>query len=318
MEKVQLGKSAIEIYPIVLGGNVFGWTINEKTSFDVLDAFVSSGFDFVDTADTYSYWHPGNKGGESETIIGNWLKQRKNRDKVIIATKVGGENWIHSRNIKKKYILKTVEESLSRLQTDYIDLYQTHWDDDITPVEETLSAYQQLIEQGKVRVIGASNLSPERLLESLKVSESANLPRYESFQPCYNLYDREDYETLYANICAENNLSVICYYSLASGFLTGKYRSMEDIQHATSARAEGIKNYLTERGYNILRALDKIAKEYHTSQATIALAWLISKPSVTAPIASATTLKQLKAITDAANIQLSQETIEILDNASKW
>ncbi len=316
MEKKKLGKSNIEVYPIAFGGNVFGWTINEKISFELLDAFVSSGFNFIDTADAYSYWVPGNKGGESETIIGNWLKQRGGRDKIVIATKVGGETREHGKNLTKKYIIKTAEESLSRLQTDYIDLYQTHWDDNITPVEETLSAYEQLIKEGKVLAVGASNLSPERLIESLRASEQSDLPRYESFQPCYNLYDREDYETLYEKICVENNLGVICYYSLASGFLTGKYRSLEDIHHSTSARAEGIKNYLTERGYAILRGLDKIAKEYHTSQATIALAWLMSKPSITAPIASATTPKQLKAITDALDIHLSEEAVKFLDNIS--
>jgi aryl-alcohol dehydrogenase-like predicted oxidoreductase len=315
MNKRQLGKSGIYVAPLTLGGNVFGWTIDEKTSFTILDAFTASGLNFIDTADVYSKWVPGNKGGESETIIGKWLKQSGKRDQVIIATKVGADMG-QGKNLTKKYILKEAEASLLRLQTDYIDLYQTHWDDDITPVAETLEAYAQLIKEGKVKAIGASNLSPERLKASLETSEKEGYPKYQTFQPEYNLYARQGFEKELEAICLENHLGVISYYSLASGFLTGKYRSEADLNK--SARGAGIKQYLNERGFNILDALDTISRQYHSTPASVALAWLIARPSVTAPIASATTLTQVDALVKATELQLSGEAIDLLNEASAW
>jgi aryl-alcohol dehydrogenase-like predicted oxidoreductase len=314
MEKRRLGNSELEIAPFVLGGNVFGWTIDEKISFTVLDAFVEAGFNFIDTADSYSTWKAGNKGGESETIIGNWMKSRNNRHQVLIATKVGSDMG-QGKNLKKKYILEEVEASLKRLQTDHIDLYQSHWDDLNTPVEEPLEAYQQLIQQGKVRVIGASNFLRERLSEALKASANG-LPRYHTFQPRYNLYDREEFEKEYEQICLNENLGVIPYYGLASGFLTGKYRSENDL--SKSARGEGVRKYLTSRGFRILDALDNIAKQYDTTSAAIALAWLIATPAITAPIASATSAEQLHELTKAAEIKLDKEAMEKLTKASAY
>ncbi|MFD1630310.1 aldo/keto reductase [Pseudopedobacter beijingensis] len=313
MEKRELGQSGIKVAPIVFGGNVFGWTIDEKKSFEILDAFVAAGFDFIDTADTYSYWVDGNTGGESETIIGNWLHSRKNRDKVVIATKVGSENRSHGRDISKAYILKTVEESLKRLKTDYIDLYQTHWDDDKTPVEETLSAYEQLIREGKIRTIGASNLSAERMKASLLAADSG-LPKYQTFQPHYNLYARETYEKELMPVCVENNISSITYFSLESGFLTGKYRTASDF--VKSVRGGGMAKYFNNRGFAILDALDEIAKKHQTQPATIALAWLLQRPSVAAPIVSATSVQQLESIIKAPSVVLDAEDIARLDKSS--
>jgi len=318
MQKRELGKSGITVAPITFGGNVFGWTIDEKKSFEILDAFTAAGFDFIDTADVYSHWVPGNHGGESETIIGNWVKLRGNRDKIIIATKVGAGNNNHGRNLTKKYILQTVEESLKRLQTDYIDLYQTHWDDDVTPVEETLDAYSVLIKAGKVRAIGASNLSPQRLYASLEARKKFGLPRYETFQPLYNLYDREPFEKELEAITVANNISVINYYSLASGFLTGKYRNEKDTQTVASARAQGVKKYLNARGLSILHALDKVSEKYNAELATVALAWLLARPSVTAPIASATNTHQLSALVKAVDLILTKDDIAVLNEASAW
>ena len=314
MEKRKLGNSGLETLPFALGGNVFGWTIDEKTSFKILDSFIGSGFSLVDTANVYSLWKPGNKGGESETIIGNWLKQNPhNRNKIIIATKVGGDMG-SGKNLKKNYILKEAEESLRRLQTDYIDLYQSHWDDITTPVDETLEAYAQLIKEGKVRAIGASNFSKERLIDALKASSEKGLPRYETFQPRYNLYDREEFEKQYQQLCIQENLAVIPYYGLASGFLSGKYRSKNDL--AKSARGSGVEKYLTPRGFNILNALDKIAEKYHVQQATISLAWLKDRPGITAPIASATSTLQLRELIKAVEITLDEESLKLLNQAS--
>jgi aryl-alcohol dehydrogenase-like predicted oxidoreductase len=276
----------------------------------VLDAFLGSSFSFIDTADVYSNWFPGNKGGESEMIIGNWMKKRGNRNQVILATKAGGDMG-EGKNLKKNYILKAVEASLKRLQTDYIDLYQSHWDDTSLPVEEPLMAYEQLIRAGKVRVIGASNFSSERLKAAIETSEKNNLPRYESFQPLYNLYDREDFEKSYSKICLDHNIGVIPYYGLASGFLSGKYRSENDL--SKSARGGGVKKYLTEKGFRILNALDEVSKRYAVSQATIALAWLMAQPAVTAPISSATSIEQLQELTQAVEIKLDEESIKILN-----
>lgn len=315
MEKRTLGKSGIEVAPLAFGGNVFGWTIDEKKSFSLLDAFVASGFNLVDTADVYSRWAPGNKGGESETIIGNWIKQRNNRSSIIIATKVGADMG-NGKNNSKKYILESVEGSLKRLQTDYIDLYQTHYDDEVTAVEETTEAYAQLVKEGKVRAIGTSNMSAERLLKSLEASKAHNYPRYETLQPLYNLYDRQKFEEEYESICLEHNISVLNYYALASGFLTGKYRSEDDL--GKSSRGGGIKKYLTKRGFAILDALDTVSKEFNTTQASVAIAWLLAKPAVTAPIASATSTEQLETLINGINLKLTKEAVEQLDKASDW
>jgi aryl-alcohol dehydrogenase-like predicted oxidoreductase len=313
MEKRTLGKTDLNIAPIVFGGNVFGWTIDEQKSFEILNQFIESGFNFIDTADVYSRWVPGNKGGESETIIGNWLKKHNKRHDVIIATKVGSDMG-QGKSLKKDYIINQVEHSLSRLQTDYIDLYFSHYDDENTPVEETLSAYETLIKAGKVRWIGASNFSAERLKESLIYSTQHSLPRYEVYQPGYNLYDRKEFEQEHEKICLDYGLGVVTYYSLASGFLTGKYRSEDDLKK--SQRGGGVKRFLNERGFRILSALDQVAEKYGIEPASVALAWLIYHPSITAPIASVTDLSQLKSFTEAANLKLSPEDISLLDKAS--
>jgi aryl-alcohol dehydrogenase-like predicted oxidoreductase len=316
MEKRQLGASDLHVYPITFGGNVFGWTIDQKTSFEILDAFTGAGFNFIDTADVYSRWKTGNKGGESEVIIGNWLKKNNNRDSVIIATKVGSDMGDGKKGLKKKYILQAAEDSLKRLQTDYIDLYQTHFDDEGTPVQETLEAYDQLIKEGKVRYIGASNMSPERLKESLEVAALNSLPQYQTFQPHYNLYEREPFENGLEPLCLGNSLGVINYYSLASGFLTGKYRSKDDL--GQSPRGGGVEKYLDDRGFKILAALDNVAEKYSTTPATVALAWLIHRPSVTAPIVSATSLKQLQDIIAAPDLPITAPEIAFLTSESAW
>jgi len=315
MEKRQLGNSGIEVAPLAFGGNVFGWTIDEPTSFKLLDAFVDTGFNLIDTADSYSRWKEGNHGGESETIIGNWMKQRGNRDKVIIATKVGSDMG-EGKSLKKNYIFKAVEDSLKRLQTDHIDLYQSHFDDLSTPVEETMDAYAELVKQGKVKAIGASNLSIERLKQSVEYSESKGLPRYETLQPLYNLYDREGFEKELQPFSLQNNIGVINYYSLASGFLTGKYRSENDL--SKSARGGGVKKYLNDRGFKILQALDEVAKRYNTKPATISLAWLMAQPAIAAPIASATNTEQLNDLIASANLKLDKEAIDVLNKASRY
>ncbi|GGH07304.1 aldo/keto reductase [Mucilaginibacter phyllosphaerae] len=316
MEKRALGKSGIEVMPFCFGGNVFGWTADEKTSFALLDGFVDAGFNFVDTADVYSKWAPGNTGGESETIIGNWLKQGGKRDKVILATKVGKPMGDDKKGLSKTYITQAVEASLSRLKTDYIDLYQSHDDDKNTPLAETMEAFDSLIKQGKVRAIGASNFSAGRFREALAVSENNGFARYETLQPEYNLYDREGYESQYESLCRENNIGVITYYSLASGFLSGKYRSEDDLDK--SKRGGGIKKYLNGRGYKILAALDKVAGEYHSTPASVALAWVMARPGITAPIASATSTSQLNHLAKAAQLNLSADAVELLTTASNY
>jgi aryl-alcohol dehydrogenase-like predicted oxidoreductase len=316
MQKRQLGNSGLAVAPLTFGGNVFGWTVDEPTSFQLLDAFVGAGFDFIDTADFYSRWAPGNQGGESETIIGRWLRERGNRDRVIIATKVGLEMGGDKKGLSKSYIMRAAEDSLTRLQTDYIDLYQSHLDDAETPLEETLEAFARLVEQGKVRAIGASNYKGERLAEALAVSREHGFPRYESLQPNYNLYDRAEYETDLEPVCLENGIGVISYYSLASGFLTGKYRSEADL--SKSPRGRGVKAYLNERGFRILRALDEVSESYHSTPARVALAWLIARPSITAPIASATSLAQLDDLVAATRLRLDQSAIEKLNQASAY
>jgi aryl-alcohol dehydrogenase-like predicted oxidoreductase len=313
MKKRKLGNSELELAPLALGGNVFGWNLDEPASFQVLDAFVAAGFNFVDTADMYSTWKPGNKGGESETILGNWMKKSGNRKKVLIATKVGMDMGPGMKGLSKNYILRAAEASLRRLQTDYIDLYQAHTDDATVPLQETLEAFGQLVKQGKVRAMGASNYSAPRLSEALDVSKNHGLPRYESLQPLYNLYDA-DYQATLEPVCRENGIGVIPYYSLASGFLTGKYRSEADL--AKSARGGGVKKYLNARGFRILEALDQTAKKYNSTPAKISLAWLLTRPTVTAPIASATNVAQLQELLDASNLNLDRESVEMLDQAS--
>lgn len=316
MNKRQLGNTDLHFAPLVFGGNVLGWTIDETQSFEVLDAFADAGLTFIDTADVYSRWGEGNVGGESETVLGNWMKQRSNRNKVIIATKVGGDMGQGRKDISKAYILKEVEASLKRLQTDYIDLYQTHWDDDTTPVEETLEAYTQLIKEGKVRYIGASNLSVARLKASLKASAENGLARYESFQPEYNLYAREGFEKEMQQVCIENNLGVITYFSLASGFLTGKYR--EQIDKNKSIRGGSMDKYMNDRGFRILDALDEVAQEHNAAPASVALAWLMERPGVTAPIASATSTDQMKILAAAVHISLTEADMGLLNTASAY
>jgi len=316
MEKRQLGNTDLQVYPIAFGGNVFGWTIDEKKSFEILNGFTNAGFNFIDTADVYSRWAPGNEGGESEKIIGKWMKEKKNRHEIILTTKVGSDMGNGKKGLKKEYVLKAVEDSLKRLQTDYLDLYQTHFDDLETPVEETLEAYGILVKQGKIRWIGASNMSVERLKESLVVSAEKGFPSYETFQPHYNLYQREAFENGLEPVCLGHNLGVITYYSLESGFLTGKYRTKEDL--GKSPRGGGMEKYFNERGFRILEALDVVAKEYNTTPASVALAWLIQRPSVTAPIVSATSLSQLDSIIQAPELDLDANSIALLTANSAW
>lgn len=313
MDRRKLGKSGLDIAPLVFGGNVFGWTADETTSFALLDAFVAAGFNCIDTADVYSRWVPGNKGGESETVIGNWLRARGGRSRVIIATKVGNEMGPGMKGLSKSYIAQAAEASLKRLQTDYIDLYQSHNDDETVPLEETLGAFARLVEQGKVRVIGASNFKGARLTEALQVSRRHRWPRYQSLQPLYNLYDRAEYEKTLEPVCLKEGVGVIPYYSLASGFLTGKYRSQADL--GKSPRGPGVKRYLDQRGARILAALDEVAASLSATPAQVALAWLIARPSVTAPIASATSVAQLNELMAAATLQLDQGAIDRLDRA---
>lgn len=314
MNKRKLGNSGLETLPLALGGNVFGWTADEQTSFALLDAFAAAGFSLIDTADVYSVWVPGHIGGESETVLGKWLKRSGRRHDVLIATKVGMEMSPDKKGLARAYILRSVEDSLKRLQTDYIDLYQSHIDDDKTPLEETLETYARLIEQGKVRAIGASNYNAGRLAEALRVGEQNRYPSYQTLQPLYNLYDRADYETNLEPLCHEKGLGVISYFSLASGFLTGKYRSEDDL--SKSPRGRRTKQYLNERGFRILRALDQTATQLESTPARVALAWLIARPSITAPIASATTLEQLNDLIEATRLELDDSSIQLLNKAS--
>lgn len=288
--------------------------MDEKQSFDILDKFVGGGFNFIDTADTYSWWVNG-KGGQSETIIGNWMKARGNRKEIILATKVGSETKEHGFDVSKKHILKSVDESLSRLQTDYIDLYYTHFDDNKTPIEETLSAYDEIVKAGKVRYIAASKVSPQRLIESFDVAEKNGFPKYVALQPHYNLLVREKFEQDYAPLVEQFDLSVFTYWSLEAGFLTGKYRIEEDF--AKIARGEGLKKYFNDKGKAVLAALDTVAQKHKAEPATVALAWLLANPLVTAPIVSATKESQLKTLLAAPELKLDTEDLERLDNASK-
>ncbi|MEE3652964.1 MULTISPECIES: aldo/keto reductase [unclassified Brenneria] len=313
----ELGRSGIKVPLLTFGGNVFGWTIDQPASFSILDALLEHRLNFIDTADVYSTWVPGNKGGESETIIGNWLKKTGRRDKVIIATKVGKDMGDNKKGLSARYIRQAVEASLQRLQTDYIDLYQSHDDDKETPLEETLATFDALIKEGKVRAIGASNYDAPRLAQALKVSADNHLARYETLQPEYNLYDRQGYEAELEPLAREQGLGVINYYSLASGFLSGKYRQPADA--SKSARGQGVvKQYLNERGKTILEALDSIANIHQATQSQVALAWLIARPGITAPIASATSLEQVNQLADATRLILPPEDIELLNKASAY
>ncbi|HEX7286811.1 MAG TPA: aldo/keto reductase [Candidatus Angelobacter sp.] len=314
MKMRELGRSGINVAPLAFGGNVFGWTADEATSFKLLDAFVDAGFNLIDTADTYSNWASGNKGGESETIIGKWLKRSGKREKVVIASKVGAELTPEKKGLAPQYILREVEESLARLQTDHIDLYQSHRDDANTPVEATLETYAQLIRQGKVRAIGCSNFTAERVAQSLAASRAHGWPRYETMQPNYNLYNRADYETQLEPLALKERLGVIPYFSLASGFLSGKYRSEAEV--AARPRAGMLKKYFNERGMRILQALDQVAAQLGSTPARVAIAWLMARPSITAPIASATSLDQLHELLEATQLELHAADVETLNQAS--
>ena len=315
MRKIKIGHSNLEIAPFNLGGNVFGWTIDEQKSFEILDAFVEAGFNFIDTADMYSYWIDGGPGGQSEATIGKWMQARNNREQMIIATKVGGPTGEHGIDTSRKHILASVEKSLKRLQTDYIDLYYLHYDDEKTPVEETLRAFDELVKSGKVKHIAASNISAERLKESLEFSDKHNISKYQALQPLYNLLERKDYEQNYAPLVEEHGLTVFPYYALASGFLTGKYRSEADFKK--SPRGQGAANYLNEKGLNILNALDQIADKHHTVPATVSLAWLQAMPNIGAPVASATSKNQLTEILESTKLNLDQTDLALLNKVSQ-
>jgi aryl-alcohol dehydrogenase-like predicted oxidoreductase len=314
MEKHKLGRSEISLPPIMFGGNVFGWTADEATSFKLLDACMAAGINAIDTADVYSVWARGHQGGESEIVIGNWLKKRGKRDDVIIATKVGSQMGSGDKGLSRAWIMKEVEASLKRLQTDVIDLYQAHRDDPETPQEETMQAFADLVKAGKVRVLGASNFTAARLKSALEISKEHSWPRYESLQPHYNLVERPAFEAELEPVCQAEGLGVINYYALAAGFLTGKYRSEADLRK--SPRGGGVKKYLNEHGHAVLKALDDIAARHKATPAQVALAWLVARPSVTAPIASATSVEQLQDIIKAAELTLSAADIATLDAAS--
>ena len=314
MEKRRLGRTDLSIAPLVLGGNVFGWTADEKVSFDLLDRFVAGGLNTIDTADSYSRWAAGNSGGESETIIGKWMKARGNRDRVVVVTKVGSDMGQGKRDLSAAYIEKAVEDSLRRLQTDVIDLYLSHWPDNSVPYEETLGAYERLLEQGKIRFAGASNLDASQLEASLRVASQRSLPRYEVLQPEYNLYDRASFDGPLRDLCMREGLGVITYFSLAKGFLSGKYRSESDI--GKSPRGEGIGDYLNPRGFRVLAALDAVSARRSAKPAEVALAWVMAQPGVTAPIASATTPAQMDSLIRAASLELSGDDLTELGAAS--
>src|SRR5579872_1070463 len=314
MEKHKLGRSNISLPPVMFGGNVFGWTADEATSFKLLDTCMDAGLNAIDTSDVYSVWARGHQGGESETVIGNWLKRRGRRDDVIIATKVGAVMGTGEKGLSRAWIMKEVDASLTRLQIDTIDLYQAHRDDPDTPQEETAQAFADLVKQGKVRAIGASNFSAARLKSALEISRKNALPRYESLQPHYNLVERPVYEAELEPLCQAEGLGVINYYALGAGFLTGKYRSEADL--SKSPRGGGVKKYLNDRGLGVLTALDNVAGRHKATPAQVALAWLMARPSVTAPIVSASTLEQLQDILKAAELKLTAQDIQALDRAS--
>jgi aryl-alcohol dehydrogenase-like predicted oxidoreductase len=316
MQSRTLGNSNIQVAPLVLGGNVFGWTIDAEKSFAVLDSFVDRGFNFIDTADVYSRWVSGHHGGESETILGQWFKKSGKREKIVLATKVGMDMGDDKKGLSKRYILEEAEASLKRLQTDHIDLYQSHKDDESTPFEETLEAYHQLIQQGKVRIIGASNYKGNRLTQAIETAQKHNLPVYQTLQPEYNLHARQDYETDLAPVAKKFGLGVIPYFSLASGFLTGKYKSKEDAIGAN--REKMVAKYFDQRGEKILKALDEVSKQANAKPASVALAWLLAQPTITAPIASATSIEQLEDLFAAVDLKLDAAALNKLNQASAY
>lgn len=309
-----LGRSGLQVSPLAFGGNVFGWTVDQATSFQLLDAWVDAGFNFIDTADVYSRWVPGHSGGESETIIGQWLRQTGKRSRVVIATKVGMDMGEGRKGLRPAHIRASVEASLQRLQTDHIDLYQSHQDDPETPIEDVLGTYADLMREGKVRAIGASNYGADRLALALDTSARLGLPRYESLQPLYNLMDRAAYEAELEPLCVKHGLGVINFFALAKGFLSGKYRTIADL--GQSPRGQGCAAYLNDRGLRVLAALDAVALRHQATPARVALAWQIARPSLTAPIASATSLAQLAELVAAAELKLTQEDMAQLDTAS--
>ena len=314
MNKRRIGRSDLHVSPFCFGGNVFGWTADEAMSFRLLDAFVDAGFDFIDTADVYSVWAPGHTGGESETVIGKWLKTSGKRDKIVLATKVGMQMAPDKKGLKPDYVFRAVESSLRRLGTDRIDLYQSHSDDESVAIEETLRTYESLVKAGKVRVIGASNFSAGRLREALDIAERTGLPRYECLQPQYNLVERA-FETDVAPLCLDREVGVITYFSLAAGFLTGKYRSEADLAKSVrGARMAG--KYLDDKGKRVLASLDAVAAAHGATSAQVALAWIMAKPGITAPIASATSPEQLHDLLGAMNLRLSADEVTALDAAS--
>jgi aryl-alcohol dehydrogenase-like predicted oxidoreductase len=316
MQLRPLGGSGLTVAPLAFGGNVLGWTADEATSFGLLDAFVDDGFNLIDTADVYSRWVKGHSGGESETVIGRWLKKSGKRNRIVLATKVGMDMGDGKIGLAPKYIRQAVDDSLRRLQTDHIDLYQAHQDDPKTPLEETLGTFADLIREGKVRAIGASNYSAARLDEALKASAKARLPRYESLQPLYNLVERAAYETELEALCRREGLGVINYFALASGFLTGKYRSEADADKSPRG-GNIVKKYLSDRGRRVLDALDSAAAQHKATPAQVALAWQMARPGLTAPIASATSLAQWQELAGAARLQLDAATISAIDAASR-
>jgi aryl-alcohol dehydrogenase-like predicted oxidoreductase len=315
MKKRVIGRSDLKVAPLGLGGNVFGWSADEKASFAVLDAFAANGFSLIDTADVYSAWKPGNKGGESETIIGKWMKARGNRGNIVVTTKVGSEMGPGKKGLSRRYIEGAVEASLRRLQTDYIDLYLSHWEDPSVEIEETLGAYADLVKAGKVRVIGNSNHSVQTMRKALGISARHKWPRFENLQTRYNLYDRAGYEAELEAFCRENGIGVTSYFSLAKGFLSGKYRSPADFSKS-AARGDEMKDYLNERGLRILAALDQVARARSATPAQVAIAWLIARPGLVAPIASATSVEQVQELIKAAELALSAQDIEQLNQAS--
>ncbi len=317
MKRRPLGRSGIEVAPLAFGANVFGWTVDQPTAFRLLDMFTDHGFNLVDTADVYSKWAPGNSGGESETVIGRWIALGGGRrEKIVLATKVGMEMPGGRKGLSRKYIAQAAEDSLARLQTDRIDLYQAHAEDSTTPIDETLEAFSRLVRDGKVRAIGASNYSAESLVAADEAAKPSGVPRYESLQPQYNLYARQEYEEKLAPTCERLGLGVIPFWSLASGFLTGKYRSEADLPQ--SPRGASVKKYMNERGLRIVAALDQVAKAKKAKDSQVALAWLMSRPTVTAPIASATTIAQLRELMAAAELTLDAESLALLDSASAY
>ena len=317
MIKRALGRSGLQIPPLTFGGNVFGWTVDEAGTYSLLDALVDAGLNFIDTADVYSRWVPGNQGGESESLIGKWLKRSGKRDRVLIATKVGMEMGPEAKGLAPAYIRRSLEASLARLQTDHIDLYQSHQDDPDTPLTDTLAEYAKHIESGKVRAIGASNYTAVRLSEALIASERHSLPRYESIQPEYNLYRREPFEAGLQSLVKTQQMGTINYYALASGFLSGKYRSPADAGKSPRGR-KIVETYLNDRGYRILKALDEVAEDAGCTPAQAALAWQIAQPGITSPIVSATSLEQLDELVKAASLTLTHDQLAKLSLASEW